>query len=306
MRPSQIEAWVLRVVEALGKGAPTEDSQVELKAEWPDPKKAARQIAGHANAAHGEPILWLIGVDERAGVVGADREELSKRWPQVESQFDGLAPRFVDLNIPVNGVTVVSLLMETDRAPFVVNNPAANMDKEVPWREGTRVRSARRADLIKLLEPLEKLPEVDLMWGRFDKGVLMACLFIAPPRGQNLVIPVHRCAGTIGSETAEQIASLSEMRFLEQGDNRGRFDLQRTEVVIEAPRKIGIGGRPSADIGAVLHGRDAILSLDLKPAGFQRAATIRERLFWSNEKQYWDLTRIKVEWAALDSLFFGR
>src|SRR2546423_5353429 len=123
MRPSQIEAWVLRVVEVLEKGAPIEDSQVELKAQWPDPKKAARQIAGHANAAHGEPILWLIGVDEKTGAVGADREELSKWWPQVESQFDGLAPRVTDLNVPFNGVTIVALLMETDRAPFVVNNP---------------------------------------------------------------------------------------------------------------------------------------------------------------------------------------
>lgn len=300
MRPSQIEAWTLRVLEAIEKRAPTEDSQVELKAEWPDPKKAARQIAGHANAAHGEPILWLIGVDEKVGGVGAEREELSKWWPQVESQFDALAPRFVDLNIPVNGLTVVALLLETDRAPFVVNNPAANMDKEVPWREGTRVRSARRADLIKLLEPLERLPEVELLWGRFHENVFMGCLFVSPPRDQNLVISVHRCAGTIGDETNEHVASFSELRFFERSEIDGRFNRDRSDVVVAAPRKIGIGGRPNSDVGAVLHGKDAVLSLDLKPASFQRAATVKELLPWSEEKQYWELTRI--QWANLDSL----
>ena len=186
MRPIEIEAWVLRVAEAVKKGLPTEDSRVELKTEWPDPKKAARQLAGHANAAHGEPILWLIGVDEKTGVVGADRQELSKWWPQVESQFDGLAPRFDSLNVPVEGVWVVALLMETDRSPFVVNNPAAYMDKEVPWREGTRVRSARSADLIRLLQPSEKLPEVDLLYAYLHHlpgiNTLWACLFVSPAR----------------------------------------------------------------------------------------------------------------------------
>jgi hypothetical protein len=304
MRPSQIEAWVLRVIDALAKGAPVEDFQVELKATWPDSKKAARQIAGHANAAHGEPILWLIGVDENAGVVGAYREELSKWWPQVESQFDGMAPRFTDLNVPVNAATVVALLLETDRAPFVVNNPAANMDREVPWREGTRVRSARRADLIRLLQPLEELPEVDLLWGRLDGGTFMGCLFVSPPRDQRVVIPVHRCAATICGRAGNHVASFSELRFLEEDVIGGRFHNYRTEAVIDAPRKIGVGGR--ANVAAGLQGEDAIVSLDLKPAGFQRAATIKELLVWSQDRHYWELTRDQIDWAQFGRVFFGR
>jgi hypothetical protein len=305
MRPNQIEAWALRVVDAVEKGAPVEDSRVELKAVWPDPKKAARRIAGHANAAHGEPILWLIGVDEKTGAVGVDKQDLSKWWPQVESQFDALAPRCVDLNVPVRGVWVVALLMETDRAPFVVNNPAANMDKEVPWREGTSVRSARRADLIRLLEPSEKLPDVDLLYACLNVceayNTLWACLIISPPRGHDLVIPVHKCAAAIVGGSPERTDSFSDLRFLEQTKDSGMFSLERTQVQIEAPRRIGVQVEFASNSGTAFRGKDVTLSLDLTPAGFQRAVTIRETLIQSKEGE-WELTR--VEWAKLDQFFY--
>ncbi len=64
MRPADLEAWVLQLIELLDRGARVEDARVELKADWPEPARAARRIAGHANAAHGDPILWVIGVDE--------------------------------------------------------------------------------------------------------------------------------------------------------------------------------------------------------------------------------------------------
>jgi hypothetical protein len=93
MRTSEIDAWALRVIERVEKNEPHEDDRVELKAEWPEsPSEAARRIAGHANQMRGEPFLWLIGVDERRGVVGADKNNLANWWPQVESQFDGPVP----------------------------------------------------------------------------------------------------------------------------------------------------------------------------------------------------------------------
>ena len=77
IRAHEIENWVLEIIEQVESGQPNEDYRVELKAEWPDAKKAARRIAGHANAAHGEPILWVIGVDEKKGAVGVNNEELA-------------------------------------------------------------------------------------------------------------------------------------------------------------------------------------------------------------------------------------
>jgi hypothetical protein len=69
MKATEIDAWALRVIDQVVSGKPNEDSRVELKADWPiDYSKAARRIAGHANAARGDPILWLIGVDQATGV----------------------------------------------------------------------------------------------------------------------------------------------------------------------------------------------------------------------------------------------
>ena len=62
-----------------------EDARVELKADWIDESKMARRLAGHANAANGEHVLWLFGVDEKAEkgrrVPGVQPAELEKRWP---------------------------------------------------------------------------------------------------------------------------------------------------------------------------------------------------------------------------------
>jgi len=175
MKPHQIESWVLNIVDRVKRNEPIEDFRVELKSEWIDSEKAARRIAGHANAARGTSVLWLIGVDEKKGITGAKYEDLANWYTQVQTSFDGLAPRFTDLNIPVDGKTVVALLFETNRAPFVVKNPmfgkagGGPVQLEVPWREGTSIRSATRADLLRLLSPLETLSEIE---HNFKKEVL--------------------------------------------------------------------------------------------------------------------------------------
>ena len=214
MRAHQIESWALSIIDRVKAGQPIEDSEVELKSEWIPAEKAARRIAGHANAARGAPILWLVGVDEKKGVVGARHEDLADWYPQVESQFDGLAPQLTDLNIPVDGKTVVALLFETERAPFVVKNPSFGktgggpVALEVPWREGTRVRSARRADLVRLLSPLQALPDFEVLDGdlvarryRSEDGFVLHWsltleLYVQLPGEDCVVIPFHRCRVT--------------------------------------------------------------------------------------------------------------
>jgi len=99
MRLNDIESWALNVIQRVESKQPVEDSRVELKSEWPkDHNKAARQIAGHANAAHGESILWLLGVDEREGVTGVDYEEISNWKQSIEAKFEGLLPPLTHLN----------------------------------------------------------------------------------------------------------------------------------------------------------------------------------------------------------------
>jgi hypothetical protein len=218
MKFHEIEAWVLKVIERVNSGQPNEDSRVELKADWPlDMYKAARRIAGHANAARGEPIVWIIGVDQQKGVIGVGQTELANWYQQIQSQFDeGMAPSMTDLNIPVSGKTVVALFFETDRAPFVVKsaNGSGPIHREVPWREGTSIRSANRADLIRLLSPIQRLPEIEILGCELSiqpsstvvatKGRLLndtkpwnleltVDLYIVPKCEDRIVIPFHRC-----------------------------------------------------------------------------------------------------------------
>jgi hypothetical protein len=142
----------------------------------------------------------------------------------VKAHFDGLAPQLVDINVPVKDRAVVALFFETDRAPFVVKNPAygslggGSVSLEVPWRENTSTRSATRSDLIKLLSPLQKLPSFEILSGEL---VVQQMSISSPPpievtwqgakSGSNLewhltlelymetkntervVIPLHRC-----------------------------------------------------------------------------------------------------------------
>ncbi len=215
MNRVEISAWALNIIERVEKGQPFEDSVVELKSEWPkDPAEAARQIAGQANAARGAPILWLIGVHQRKGVVGVLYEELSTWWPQVRALFDEqLAPAMQDVNVPLSGKTVVALLFETDYAPFVVKNPLYNkpgektwIKFEVPWRVGTSTWSATRADLLRLLVPRQRLPDVEVLSGelRVQRQEtspevnwlwnLEMGLYITPSTKELVCIPFHRCA----------------------------------------------------------------------------------------------------------------
>jgi hypothetical protein len=108
---------------------------------------------------------------------------------------------------------LVALLFETDRAPYVVKNPkGGQVELEVPWRELTKTRTARRSDLIRLLEPLILLPSIEILscnvkmsrnpsvttYPNFHGDVpsnwqLEASLYIVPNSENRLIIPFHRC-----------------------------------------------------------------------------------------------------------------
>jgi len=172
MDTSDIEAWTLEVVHRLKTGAQLEDRRVELKREWPAPPvadytKAARQLAGLANAHHPEPVLWLVGIDEQLGqVVGANAIETTTWWNGVGSCFDGDPPDLDDLVVTVDRNTIVALCFDTSAAPFVVKNPSHGnvaghyIASEVPWRDATMVRSIRKHELRTLLAPRLTAPEV--------------------------------------------------------------------------------------------------------------------------------------------------
>lgn len=201
----QVEAWALEVVDRVRRGEPIEDTRVELKAALGEPEKLARRIAGHANASRGASILWLFGVDEESGVVGCAKAEFTEWWAKVSRQFDELPPEPLDLVVPTEDGPVVAVLFETDRAPFVVRNPlygkGGSVELEVPWREGTATRTARRRDLIRLLAPITSSIDVVVFGGFLSYGQkvpsgegewhLSLDLYIDAPVGEVIVVPDH-------------------------------------------------------------------------------------------------------------------
>ena len=217
MKDHEIEVWARNVIEAVKTGKPYEDSRVELKAEWPaDAWKAARRIAGHCNAARGSNILWLIGVDESQGVIGACDIELSNWIAQIDKMFDDMIPRRIaNLNVHIDGKVVVAIVFETNRPPYVVKNKREGgaISADVPWRDATKIRSATRSELLKVLSPLQALPHVEILLASFhpERGtpngswLLLMEMYVTPPMGiPSIVIPEHKCKVTLEYESGKR------------------------------------------------------------------------------------------------------
>jgi len=153
------------VVDQVTGGGDVEDDRVELKREWPsDHRRAARQIAGQANAARSDSILWIVGLDESAHrVVGATEQELSNWWPKVERCFSEIAPGLASLRVPTpNGSTVTALYFETDRTPYMITTSGQTAaEREIPWRSGNRTRSATRSEILRSVVAESAVPQLE-------------------------------------------------------------------------------------------------------------------------------------------------
>ena len=232
MRPFEIESWVLRAVDQVVRSSHCEDSLVELKSAWPKPAVAARQIAAHANAARGAPILWIIGVDEVSGVLGAETTELADWFSAVRSCFNHVYPELQDINVQIGDHTVVALLFQTDRAPFLVKNSVFGtsgggaVEWEIPWREGRKTRTANREDIIRLIGPLVRLPELEWLQcsvsvrveksadeASIQKWYLYGALYIVPSGPEPLVIPFHRCGVMVALTNGKVLEDWSDFRL---------------------------------------------------------------------------------------------
>ncbi len=311
MRSQEIEVWVLSLADRIRSRQPVEDFRVELKSNWPDdPYRAARRLAGHCNAARGESVLWVIGLDEKRGVCGASEKALPNWLASLRTHFDGVAPDCIrDLNVPVGDNTVVALLFATDRAPYVVKNPVFGqpnggpMECEVPWRTGTGVHSARREDLLRLLLPLQRLPSIESVyvslecWRKPDavalpisglRWELSVGFYIAPKTRERVVIPRHYCEVrlTVGSYISSDL-----MKITEFGPDRGgsiwpvhdsllsrTIDGTPTELLIDGPGLAVL--RAQTDTPHITTGllQDAHYLISLRPVNLDRGLTLEDTL----------------------------
>jgi hypothetical protein len=322
VRSSEIEAWTLSVIQQVKRRQPCEDARVELKAAWPnDAYKAARRIAGHANASGGEPVLWIIGVDEKAGAVGAAHNELANWRQQVESHFDGLAPGMTDVNVPVGDATVVALLFDTERRPFVVRTPGGStgqVTREVPWREGTSVRSANRDELIPVLHRLQRLPKWEPINGPLDvepltqprmKGnthhwLLKMKLYVVPEGRSRedrsrVCIPFHRCSGTLDFPAFGSKPRLRRITLTPY--DRGSVSIKgsNSELVIDDPGMVTLEADAESLCEGVFPHIDGHLSVDLRTADSEYAGTIQAKFTFDDAANKWIFGDVSEESEAL-------
>lgn len=206
MRRNLLEARVLSIITAIENGSGVEDAHVELKTLLPDPRVAANQIAAHCNASHADPVLWIIGIDEKRGAIGVDRTEISNWISQCESYFDDkVAPDLIShVWIPYGPRNVLALLFASDRAPYVIVRTDRDGERVIPWRSGTKTRTAKRHELLQILAAQSRQPDIEVLKGSLkwyeadgaqlqSRWVLRVHLYLVPQDGNPLVFPFHRC-----------------------------------------------------------------------------------------------------------------
>ena len=257
---SEIEEWAWQVIEATEQGLHFEDSAVELKSIWPASTfEAARQLAAQANARHGEPLLWLIGVKQGVGVVGVEPRDLATWWPQVQSHFDKLSPRLIADRIlnHKNGKQAVALMFGPGDPPYVIRYSQGDIPeknairKEVPWREGTTVRSADRDDLLRVLEPSVTVPEIRVIQGLInglgaDKKPaeerlawwVQARIFVTPKSSGPVVFTASQAA-VAKVHLQERDIILRLWPDMQNGEG-GLVQSAGTELVFRGPASVGM------------------------------------------------------------------
>lgn len=158
-----LEVRTNRVVAAIRSGSyVSELSDEELKAEWPeDPARAANRIAAMLNATHGELGFWFIGIDEKTqSFVGSEAEDLASWWPAVQRYFDEVSPILRDHVVMTvePSQQIIALCFDGSSRPFVVTTGQSPAERWIPWRDATRLRAARRSEIVSLLTVIRNGP----------------------------------------------------------------------------------------------------------------------------------------------------
>ena len=295
MRKHEIESWALSVIERVRSGAPNEDSRVELKREWIPADKAARRLAAHANSALGEPILWLIGIDQKSGELIQSPNDLATWWPSLTSHFDGMAPEVVDIALSVDGKTIMALCFDTERRPFVVKSKQDFL--EVPWRDGTRTRSATRSELIRLLSPVVDLPNFEILNANFvakrtqpePKSIwqltVTLTIYVFPKKEGRVVFPFHRtrCRVQIDPNTITfphpqlDVLMRPEITARGFGSPSATTQASTSELIVTGPGSFTLCAQTAMEQLPVMPDK-AVIRVTITPAGSEVTAVLKMSL----------------------------
>ncbi|QDU60753.1 hypothetical protein Pan216_16040 [Planctomycetes bacterium Pan216] len=168
MNKRDAEIAVRTIVQSIKNGHKPEDSFVELKFEMDHGKSLhhARQLAGLANAARDEDVLWVVGIDEKTGQIRSQLdEEVSQTFDRILKHFKQTRPELkfqVNIHLEDGSKSVVAIVFSTDRSPYQVPFEKDENKLEIPWRYGTRTRSAEYPELLTLLQKRESSPSLEV------------------------------------------------------------------------------------------------------------------------------------------------
>jgi hypothetical protein len=211
MRAIDLESRVITAVDRIRAGQLVEHDLIECKRSWPQESKA-RQLAGSLNRAGGDPVVYIIGIDEKTGDVhDVSDTDVLDWWGQITPRFDQAAPEMVrHISVPVgNGEHVVAVAFASDRAPYVVKTSSANPSLEVPMREGTGTRTARRDELLRLLIPSAAVPQAVVL----DAGLYVEYFPSVPER-------MHPINGNKMAAQKEDVSSFGSLRIYVEHDGK--------------------------------------------------------------------------------------
>jgi hypothetical protein len=180
-------------------------------------------------------------------------------WYQVvRSGFEGGAPDPHVVFVTWRDLQVCALLFETDNPPYVVKNPSGKgpFQYEVSWRDGTLTRSARKHELLKILLPLQKLPEIELQEATLTAGtaddradvkwLLTMKAYVTPPPGVQIDLPFHKASFEIwlNGHRGISLPLLEHIRISPrssyEGSSASRIAATSTEITLNGPGSVEI------------------------------------------------------------------
>lgn len=269
MRAIDLEAKVITAVERIRAAQLVEHDFMECKRSWPQDDKA-RQLAGSLNRAGGDPVIYIIGIDDRSGeVFDISDTDVLDWWEQIKPKFDQTPPEMVrHMSVPVgeNGEHVVAVAFASDRGPYLVKTGRANSSLEVPMREGTGTRSARRDELLRILIPTVKVPSAVVLSARLDATFYpaqqtsgdrvdkpnLSCrgqvkLYFEHSGRELVTLPAHGMRGTamIG-EKSREIKIVPDTYHSDDQKMRPQFGVVRT------PEAIVVSGPAAASLHLIM------------------------------------------------------
>lgn len=125
-------------------------------------------------------------------------------------------------------VCCIAIAVDTTFAPFVVRNPEHGKSKghvidfEIPWRSGSRIRSARRDEIIRLLATDFTSPDIEVLKASITSSAMAAgkmfCqleieFYIMPLSETRLELPLHRIQGALKPDISDDWFKIRDFNF---------------------------------------------------------------------------------------------